>query len=97
MQKGEFDMKKIKIISILLLILSLFCTLDLGFNLLYNLIPEHLDGYTTHSTLQGLFGIFGDHSWSLSRFYKAFETSTWITFWLFVANVVLSFKSKNKI
>lgn len=29
--KGEFDMKKIKLISILLLILSLFCTLDLSF------------------------------------------------------------------
>ena len=90
-------MKKLKLILLILFILSLFCTLDLGFNLLYNLIPEHLDGYTTHSTLQGLFGVFGDNSWSLSRFYKAFETSTWITFWLFVANVVLSFKSKNKI
>ena len=90
-------MKKLKLILLILFILSLFFTLDLGFNLLYNLIPEHLDGYTTHSTLQGLFGVFGDNSWSLSRFYKAFETSTWITCWLFVANVVLSFKSKNKI
>lgn len=31
MQKGECDMKKIKLISILLLIFSLFCTLDLSF------------------------------------------------------------------
>ena len=40
-------MKKLKLILLILFILSLFCTLDLGFNLLYNLIPEHLDGYTT--------------------------------------------------
>ena len=87
-------MKKLKLILLILFILSLFCTLDLGFNLLYNLIPEHLDGYTTHSALQGLFGVFGDHSWSLSRFYNAFETSTWITFWLFVFNSILIFKTK---
>ena len=59
-------LKLILLILLILFILSLFCTLDLGFNLLYNLIPEHLDGYTTHSTLQGLFGVFGDNSWSLS-------------------------------
>lgn len=87
-------MKKLKLILLILFILSLFCTLDLGFNLLYNLIPEHLDGYTTHSALQGLLGVFGDHSWSLSRFYNAFETSTWITFWLFVLNSILFFKTK---
>ena len=87
-------MKKLKLILLILFILSLFCTLDLGFNLLYNLIPEHLDGYTIHSTLQGLFGVFGDNSWSLSRFYKAFETSAWITFWLFVLSSILFFKTK---
>ena len=89
-------MKKLKLILLILFILSLFCTLDLGFNLLYNLIPEHLDGYTTHSTMQGLFGVFGDNSWSLSRFYKTFETSTWITFWLFVFNSILIYKTNNK-
>ena len=83
-------MKKIKIVSLILLAISMFCCIDLGFNLLYNLIPEHLDGYTSHSTLQGLFGIFGDHSWALSRFYKAFETSAWISFLIFVENVMIA-------
>lgn len=83
-------MKKIRIISLVLLTISVFCSIDLGFNLLYNLIPEHLDGYTTNSTLQGLFGIFGDNSWSLSRFYSAFEKSVWISFLLIVENTALA-------
>ncbi len=81
----------IKISAAVLFLISLFCTVDLGFNFLYNLVPEFLDGYTTNSILHGIFQIFGDHSWSLGMFFNAFETSAWISFALLVLNVVLHF------
>lgn len=83
-------MKKLRIASLVLLVVAVFISIDLGLNLLYNLIPEFLDGYTSHSILQGTFGIFGDSNWTLGRFYKDFETSIWISFVLFAENVVLA-------
>ena len=83
-------MKKLRIVSLIGLVIAVFVSIDLGLNLLYNLIPEFLDGHTSHSILQGIFGIFGDSNWTLGRFYNAFETSLWISFVLFLENVVLA-------
>lgn len=83
-------MKKLRIFSLIALIISVFVSIDLGLNLLYNFIPEYLDGYTSHSILQGTFGIFGDSNWTLGRFYNDFETSIWISFALFVENIILA-------
>ena len=90
-------MKKIRIISLIALVVSVFVSIDLGLNLLYNLVPEYLDGYTSHSILQGTFGIFGDRNWTLGRFYNNFETAVWVSFAIFVENVVLAIiESKKK-
>lgn len=82
-------MKRIRTISLIILLVSLFASIDLGFNFLYNLVPEHLDGYTSHSTLHGLFGILGDHGWSLSKFYNMFEKSVWFTYLMVLENIGL--------
>lgn len=82
-------LKTVRIVSLAALVVMVFVTLDLGLNVLYNLVPEFLDGYTSHSTLQGQFGIFGDSGWTLGRFYTAFERAAWLTFALLVENAAL--------
>ncbi|MBO5859546.1 MAG: hypothetical protein J6R20_07195 [Clostridia bacterium] len=81
-------MKKFRIASMILLIISSFFTLDLLINVLGNVMPEMNDGL-------GLFGltgrmIFGDSLWSYERFFEAFRISTGITFVLFAENIILA-------
>lgn len=83
-------MKKIKIVFMVLFIISLFVSIDLGFNFLWALIPDINDGITVRTFIN----FFGDRLWSYERFLKAFEISTWITFGLLIVNVVLSFERK---
>lgn len=83
-------MKKIKIVFMVLFIISLFMSIDLGFNFLWALIPDINDGITVRTFIN----FFGDRLWSYERFLKAFEISTWITFGLLMVNVVLSFERK---
>lgn len=75
--------------SLIALIITVFVSLDLGFNLAYNLFWEHHDGLTVNSILHGLFGIFGDSIWSVERFFNAFKISAWITFAVFTENIIL--------
>ena len=84
-------MKKIKIVFMVLFIISLFVSIDLGFNFLWALIPDINDGITVRTFIN----FFGDRLWSYERFLKAFEISTWITFGLLIVNVVLPFVRKN--
>ena len=83
-------MKIIKIVFMVLFIISLFVSIDLGFNFLWALIPDINDGITVRTFIN----FFGDSLWSYERFLKAFEISTWITFGLLIVNVVLSFVRK---
>ena len=83
-------MKKIKIVFMVLFIISLFVSIDLGFNFLWALIPDINDGITVRTFIY----FFGDRLWSYERFLKAFEISTWITLGLLIVNVVLSFERK---
>lgn len=87
-------MKKLKIISLLCLLGSLFVSIDLGLNFLFTLIPELQDGIGSHSILQGLFGILGDSGWSKAKFYFMFEKSVWLTFMLLIENIILHFINK---
>ena len=80
-------MKKIRVVSLVLLLISSFVTLDLLINVLGNVMPEMNDGL-------GLFAltgrmIFGDSLWSYERFLEVFRISAEITFALFAGNVVL--------
>ena len=83
-------MDKIKIVFMVLFLVSLFVSIDLGFNFLWALVPDINDGITVRTFIN----IFGDRLWSYERFLKAFEISTWITFGLLIVNVVLPFAGK---
>ena len=82
-------MKKARIISLIVLVISAFVSLDLLFNLLGSMIPAMNDGIGTHSIIWGNL-YFGDNLWSHERFFNAFVTSALITFAVFVENVVLA-------
>ncbi len=82
--------KPIKLIIIVPFLISLFCTIDLGLNLLYNTQAHLHDGLVPLSILHTLFNIFGDSVWTFERFFCAFEAAVWITFMLFLLNVILS-------
>ena len=82
-------MKKARIISLIVLVISAFVSLDLLINLLGSIIPAMNDGIGTHSIIWGNL-YFGDSLWSHERFFNAFVTSALITFAVFVENVVLA-------
>jgi len=82
-------MKKARIISLIVLVISAFVSLDLLINLLGSMIPAMNDGIGTHSIIWGNL-YFGDSLWSHERFFNAFVTSALITFAVFVENVVLA-------
>jgi len=81
-------MKKVRIVSLIVLVITAFISLDLLINLLGSMIPTMNDGIGTHSILWGNL-YFGDSLWSLERFYHAFVISALITFALLVENVIL--------
>ena len=84
--------KTLKIIATAVFLISLFCTVDLGLNLLYNAESGIHDGsYAVHSILHAVFRIFGDSLWSFDRFFLAFRNAAWITFSLLTINVILHF------
>ena len=82
-------MKKARIISLIVLLISAFVSLDLLINLLGSMIPAMNDGIGTHSIIWGNL-YFGDNLWSHERFFNAFVTSALITFAVFVENAVLA-------
>ena len=82
-------MKKIRIVSLIILVVSAFISLDLLINLLGSMIPTINDGIGTHSIIWGNL-YFGDNLWSHERFFDAFVTSAMVTFVVFVENVVLA-------
>lgn len=82
-------MKKVRIISLILLVISLFISLDLLINLLGSMIPSMNDGIGVHSIIWGNL-CFGDNLWSYERFFNAFVSSSLIFFLIFSWNVVLS-------
>ncbi len=85
----------VKLIAAVLLSAALFCTADLGLNLLYNADTSLHDGsYGTYSILHAVFGIFGDRLWSFDMFFLAFRNAALITFLLIAANVSLHFISQ---
>ncbi len=88
-------MRTLRITALVLFVISLFCTIDLGLNLLYNTEPAlHDNSYGTCSILHAVFGIFGDSLWSFERFFTAFRNSVWITFIFFICNIILQLKEK---
>jgi len=82
-------MKKIRIISLVILVITSFVSIDLLINLLGSLIPSMNDGIGVHSIIWGNL-YFGDTLWSHERFFDAFVISSLVSFSVFVENIVLS-------
>ena len=83
-------MKKLRIASLIVLIITAVISLDLLINFLGNLVPEINDGLGIHSVIVLGKLFFGDRLWSLERFYNAFVTSSFITLVVFMENIVLA-------
>lgn len=81
-------MKKIRILSAVVLLITCFVSLDLLINLLGSMIPSMNDGIGIHSILGNLY--FGDNTWTHERFFQAFVMSAWISFAVLTENVVLA-------
>ncbi len=83
-------MKKLRVVSLVVLVIATIVSVDLLINFLGNLVPEMNDGIGMHSVLLPAKLFFEDSLWSLERFYNAFVTSSLITLAVFVENVVLA-------
>ena len=82
-------MKKIRIISLVVLAITVFVSFDLLINLLGSMIPAMNDGIGVHSIIWGNL-YFGDNLWSHERFFNAFVISGLISFAVFVENIILT-------
>ena len=83
-------MKKLRIVSLIVLVIAAVISFDLLINFLGNLVPEMNDGLGIHSVLLPGKMFFGDSLWSLEKFYDAFVMSSLVTIAVFVENVVLA-------
>ena len=83
-------MKKLRIVSLVVLVITTIISLDLLINFLGNLVPEMNDGLGIHSVLLSCKLFVDDSLWSLERFFNAFVISSLITLAVFVENVVLA-------
>ena len=83
-------MKKLRIVSLVILVITTIINVDLLINFLGNLVTEINDGLGIHSVLLPGRLFFGDSLWSLEKFYNAFVTSALITLVVFVENIVLT-------
>ena len=83
-------MKKLRAVSLIVLVIATAISADLLINFLGNLVPEMNDGLGMHSVIVWGNLYFGDSLWSLERFFDACVISSLITLAVFVENVVLA-------
>ena len=79
-------MKVLRIISLAVLAVSLFISVDLGLNYLNSTFIDINDGIVCISFFKPL---FGDDSWSVYRVFSAFSTSLWVALIIALENIVL--------
>lgn len=90
-------MRKAKIILLVLLAISLFMTLDLGYNFLASLVPSLNDGIQNRSFFAGIF--IDDHEWSQAIFLKVFMYSSIVSIILILVTILTTMnliKGKNR-
>lgn len=92
-------MKIAKIISVIVLLIAGFVSIDLGLNCLALAVPELQDSIAYHSILQRTFGLLEDIGIERATdFFYAFRTSILLTFAILVENIIIiyCFNSKEK-
>ena len=86
---GSIIMKKVKTLSMIVLVIMIFISIDLGINFFFSLIPEANDGIANISILYRVFGFYDDR-WSRIGFFNVFKNALWITFVIFLENIILT-------
>ena len=89
---GVFEYDHIKMGLKILLYICIFASIDTGLNYAYSLIPQ--DGIANISILNALFG--NERGWNVFNYFDAFENTIWLTFVVFMINVVFDYWIKNK-
>ncbi len=87
--KSGFLLTILRIISLVVLVITSFISVDLMINFLAALVPSMNDGIGAHTIISSIL-YFGDNCYSLENFFHYFETSLLISFAVFVENIVLS-------
>lgn len=87
-------MKNVKTISLIVLVLCLLATADLGYNFFASLIPGLNDGIAIYGVLPRL--IFGDNLWSIAGFFNAFAVAMWITVAVAIENIIIYIFDKKR-
>lgn len=83
-------MKKLRIISLIVLIITALISVDLMFNWFGNLNPEIHDGLRMHTVIIPGNIYFGDSLWTMERFFNAFVISSLVSFAVLVENIVVN-------
>ncbi len=86
--------KAIRIASLVILILSVFISIDFGLTCLYSLIYEVNDGVVGPSLLMRVFG--GEDGWLRVDYYNWFRNSVIMTFIVVTENIILAIMSITK-
>lgn len=84
----EKHYKTIRIVSLIILLIAAYVTIDFGLTFLYSLIYEVNDGIIGPSLLMRIFK--GEDGWSRTAYYEWFRNSLLVTFAAAVENAVLS-------
>lgn len=84
-------MRKLRAISLIILLISVFVTVDLGFNYL-QAITAQISGAGDGIAIYGIFArkFLGDRGWSYEAYLKLFATSTWTTLCILLENTLLA-------
>ncbi len=79
-------MRIIRVVSLILLAISIFITADLLLNFLSATVPSMNDGIMCRSVFKPFFS----EQWSLEGFYNAFATSLWLTTAIIIENIAVA-------
>ena len=84
-------MKNLRIISLIILIIAVLISLDLGFNYL-QAITVQISGTGDGISIYGIFAriFLGDRGWSYQAYLNILKTSAWISFAVAFENAVLA-------
>lgn len=87
-------MKKLRIVSLVVLIIAVFISVDLGFNYL-QAVAANISGTSDGIAIRGIFApiFLGDRLWSYQKYLNIFQTCAWLTFAVLAENAVLAILS----
>lgn len=80
-------MKRVRILFLILLGISIFVTTEFALNFFANYNPVTNDGIVLKGILPRV--VFGDSGWTMSGFFSAFSITMWIMVIVAISNIVI--------